>query len=200
MTQLTSDERKGFSGLEAAIVLIAIVVIVAMFFYVVLGTGVTPQKRLENGTKGAEQAGTVQVIGNVYGLATVPSSGINEIRFTGGEPLIRPDILRIGFSIRLVPGAPSMNLTTMKIVFSTPATSPVMLSQGTTASTSVFTTRLNGAGDSVNSIDPDQQIEIDFFIANVPPGTGMNFDLRPPVGALSFNRTAPGTIASTNVL
>ena len=184
MTQLTSDERRGFSGLEAAIVLIAIVVIVAMFFYVVLGTGVTPQKRSENGTKGAEQAGTIQVIGNVYGLATVPSSGINEIRF----------------SIRLVPGAPSMNLTTMKIVFSTPATSPVMLSQGTTASTSVFTTRLNGAGDSVNSIDPDQQIEIDFFIANVPAGTGMNFDLRPPAGALSFNRTAPGTIASTNVL
>ena len=178
MTQLRSDNRKGFTGLEAAIVLIAIVVVAAMFFYVVLGAGFNPQKRSDNGIKSAEQAGTIQMIGNVYGLATVPSSGINEIRF----------------SIRLVPGAPSMNLTTMKIVFSTPATSPVMLSQGTTASTSVFTTRLNGAGDSVNSIDPDQQIEIDFFIANVPAGTGMNFDLRPPVGALSFTRTVPATI------
>jgi len=184
MTQLTSDNRKGFTGLEAAIVLIAIVVIAAIFIYVVLGTGVTSQKRSENGPNGAEQAGTIQVIGNMYGLATAPSSGINEIRFF----------------IRLVPGVPSMNLTTMKIVFSTPATSPVMLSQGTTASTSVFTTRLNGAGESVNSIDPYQQIEIDFFVANVPAGTVMNFDMRPPVGALSFTRTAPGTITNTNVL
>jgi archaeal flagellin FlaB len=184
MTQLTSDERKGFTGLEAAIVLIAIVVIVAMFFYVVLGTGFTPQKKSENGVKGAEQAGTIQVIGDVYGLATVPSSGINEIRF----------------SIRLVPGAQSMDLKTMKIVFSTPATSPVMLSQGTTASTSVFTTRLNGAGDSVNSIDQDQQIEIGFFVENVPAGTVMNFDMRPPAGSLSFTRTAPATITNTNVL
>lgn len=184
MTQLISDDRKGFTGLEAAIVLIAIVVIAAIFIYMVLGTGFTPQKRLENGSKGTEQEGTIQVIGNVYGLATVPSSGINEIRFF----------------IRLVPGATSMNLTTMKIVFSTPATSPVMLSQGTTASTSVFTTRLNGAGDSVNSIDPYQQIEIDFFVADVPAGTRMNFDMRPPVGAFSFTRTAPVSITNTTVL
>jgi flagellin FlaB len=183
MRQLKSDDR-GFTGLEAAIVLIAFVVVAAVFSYVVLGEGFFTQKSPETGYRSFEQANTIQVIGDVYGLSTVPSSGINEIRF----------------SIRLAPGAQSMNLTKMKIVFSTPATSPVTLSQGTTASTSVFTTKLDGAGDSVNSIDQDQQIEIDFFIATVPASTRMNFDMRPPVGALSFSKTTPVTITNTNVL
>lgn len=181
MRQLKSD-NSGFTGLEAAIVLIAFVVVAAVFSYVVLG--ITTPRNQETVNKGVEQVNTIQVIGNVYGLATVPSSGINEIRF----------------SIRLVPGAQSMNLTKMEIVFSTPATSPVTLSQGTTASTSVFTTRLDGGGDLVSSMDQDQQIEIDFLVANVPANTRMNFDMRPPVGALSFSRTAPATITNTNVL
>jgi flagellin FlaB len=182
MTQFTSNERKGLTGPEAAIILIAFVVIAAIFVYMVPGTGFTPQKSPDNRSGGDDSP--VQVAGNVYGLAAVPSSGINEIRFF----------------IRLVPGAPAMNLTTMKIVFSTPATSPVMLSQGATASTSVFTTRLNGAGDSVDSIDQHQQIEIDFFVADVPAGTGMNFDLIPPTGVLTFTGTTPKTITRTNIL
>ena len=167
---LKNNPSDAFTGLEAAIVLIAFVVVAALFSFIVIGF--------------TNQGNTIQVVGNVYGLATVSSSGINEIRF----------------SIRLVPGAKSMNLTKMAIVFSTPATRPVTLSDGTTASTSVFTTRLNGAGDPVSSIDQDQQIEIDFFIANVSANTTMNFDMRPPAGALSFSRTAPATITNTNVL
>jgi flagellin FlaB len=176
----TSDDGR-FTGLEAAIVLIAFVVIAAIFSYVV---GITTPKSLGVFNTGAEPADTIRVIGDVYGLAAVPSSGINEIRF----------------SIRLVPGAPSMNLTTMAIVFSTPATSPVTLSQGTNASASIFTTRLDGGGKPVSSIDPDQQVELDFFVADVPANTRMNFDLRPPAGALSFSRTAPATITTTNIL
>jgi len=185
MRQLKSDDN-GFTGLEAAIVLIAFVVVAAVFSYVVLGAGFfTTQKSQETVYKGVEQASTnIQMIGNVYGLAATPASGIDEIRF----------------SIGLAPGAPSVDLTKMKIVFSTSNTTPAILAQGTTASTSVFTTKLNGATD-VNSMNQNEQIEIAFSVDAVPANTKMTIEIRPSVGAaLPFTKTAPATITATNIL
>ena len=100
---------EGFTGLEAAIVLIAFVVVAAVFSYVVLGAGFfTTQKAQETVYKGVEQStANIQMIGNVYGL-------IKQIRLTG--------INEVKFSIGLAPGAPPIDLTKMKIVFSTPDT------------------------------------------------------------------------------
>jgi len=186
MKQLKSDDS-GFTGLEAAIVLIAFVVVAAVFSYVVLGAGFfTTQKSQETVYKGVEQASTnLQMIGNVYGIASVPASGINEIRF----------------SIGLAPGAPSIDLTGLKIVFSTPSTSPVPLSHDANgdASTEKFSAKLNGATKS--SMDANQQIEITFKVDPVAANTKMNIELRPSVGAaLPFTKTAPATISMTNVL
>jgi flagellin FlaB len=184
MRQLKSDDS-GFTGLEAAIVLIAFVVVAAVFSYVVLGAGFfTTQKSQETVYKGVEQASTnIQMIGNVYGLSTTPSSGIDEIKF----------------SIGLAPGAPSVDLTKMNIVFSTPATTPVPLAQGTTEGTSVFTTKL--AGTDVSSMNQNEQVEIAFNVAVVPANTKMTIEMRPSVGAsLPFTKTAPATITKTNVL
>jgi flagellin FlaB len=184
MRQLKSDDS-GFTGLEAAIVLIAFVVVAAVFSYVVLGAGFfTTQKSQETVYKGVEQASTnIQMIGNVYGLASSASSGINEIQF----------------SIGLAPGAPSIDLTKMNILFSTPTTTPVPISQGTTESTSVFTTTL--AGNAVTSMDQNQQVLIKFNVAPVPANTKMTIEMRPSVGAsLPFTKTAPATITATNVL
>ena len=119
---------EGFTGLEAAIVLIAFVVVAAVFSYVVLGAGFfTTQKAQETVYKGVEQStANIQMIGNVYGLSTDNST-----------------ITNLTFVIGLAPGAPSMDLTKMKIVFSTPATTPVILTQGTTVECStVFTTKI----------------------------------------------------------
>ena len=70
MKKIRSDDN-GFTGLEAAIVLIAFVVVAAVSSYVVLGAGFfTTQKSQETVYKGVEQASTnIQMIGNVYGLA-----------------------------------------------------------------------------------------------------------------------------------
>ena len=56
---------KGFTGLEAAIVLIAFVVVAAVFSYVVLGAGFfTTQKAQETVYKGVEQStANIQMIG-----------------------------------------------------------------------------------------------------------------------------------------
>lgn len=180
--QLKRDDRS-LTGLEAAIILIAVVVVTAIILYMAFGAGSFPFKS-GAGTCCPGPAGTLQLSGNVYGLATEPASGINEIRF----------------SVHLAPDAPAMDLTTMTILFSTPITTPVVLSHGTAASKTVFTTRLNGAGEAVSSITPGQQVEIDFLVENVSAGTRMNFDVRPPAGSLSFSRTAPGTITNTTIL
>ena len=177
---------EGFTGLEAAIVLIAFVVVAAVFSYVVLGAGFfTTQKAQETVYKGVEQStANIQMIGNVYGISSATTSGIDEVRF----------------SIGLAPGAPAIDLTKMKIVFSTPTTDPIILAQGTTATTTVFTTKLNGA-TAVTSMNANDQVEIDFKTAFVPANTKMTMELRPSVGAaLPFSKTAPATISNTSVL
>jgi len=176
---------KGFTGLEAAIVLIAFVVVAAVFSYVVLGAGFfTTQKAQETVYKGVEQStANIQMIGNVYGLADTAGGNITNITFVIG----------------LAPGASAIDLTKMKIVFSTPTTTPVILIQGSPQSVNNFTTKI-GTG-SVTSMNPNDQVEIAFSIAGVGANTRMTMELRPSVGAaLPFSKTAPATIAKTNVL
>jgi archaeal flagellin FlaB len=180
---------EGFTGLEAAIVLIAFVVVAAVFSYVVLGAGFfTTQKAQETVYKGVEQStANIQMIGNVYGLSNDTTKGLNEVKF----------------SIGLAPGAPAIDLTKMKIVFSTPDTTPKILQWGDTANASYFTTKLNGVGTVSNtSMNANEQMEIDFTSdAYVVANTKMTMELRPSVGAaLPFSKTAPATISKTVVL
>jgi archaellin len=149
-----SRNSDAFTGLEAAIVLIAFVVVAAVFAYVILGAGFfTTQKAQETVYKSVEQSTTnLQLVGNVYGLASDPASGINEIKF----------------SLGLAPGAQAVDLTKLKIVFSTPTTPPIILQLADAASTMNFTAKEAGAGFSLDSMTPDQQIEIDFMVEPVP--------------------------------
>ena len=176
---------EGFTGLEAAIVLIAFVVVAAVFSYVVLGAGFfTTQKAQETVYKGVEQStANIQMIGNVYGLSTDNST-----------------ITTVTFVIGLAPSAPAMDLTKMKIVFSTPTTTPQILTQTTVnASTALFTTKIGT--DAKTSMNANDQVEILFSVTGVPANTKMNIELRPSVGAaLPFTKTAPATITNTNVL
>ena len=181
---------EGFTGLEAAIVLIAFVVVAAVFSYVVLGAGFfTTQKAQETVYSGVAQAtSNIQMIGQVYGLtASTDATRINQIQF----------------SVGLAPGSPTLDLTLMKIVFSTPTTSPVVLSYIGTATTSADTTHFFPSINSVvqPSLASQQQVQINFYVAEVRKNTVMNFEIRPSVGAsLPFAKTAPPAITQTNVL
>jgi archaeal flagellin FlaB len=175
---------EGFTGLEAAIVLIAFVVVAAVFSYVVLGAGFfTTQKAQETVYKGVEQStANIQMIGGAYGLSDDNTT-----------------ITNVTFVIGLAPGASPIDLTKMKIVFSTPTTTPVILTQGSAASASTFNTSIGVV--HVDSMNPNDQVEIKFSVAAVPANTKMNMELRPSVGAaLPFSKTAPATITKTVVL
>jgi flagellin FlaB len=175
---------EGFTGLEAAIVLIAFVVVAAVFSYVVLGAGFfTTQKAQETVYKGVEQStSNIMMTGQIFGLSSDNTT-----------------ITNITFPIGLAPGASAIDLRTLKIVFSTPTTDPVILTQGGTASTTTFTTKIGT--ENKTSMNPNEQVEIAFVVAPLSATTKMNIELRPSVGAsLPFTKTAPPTITRTNVL
>jgi flagellin FlaB len=196
MTYITKNDN-AFTGLEAAIVLIAFVVVAAVFSYVVLGAGFfTTQKSQETVYTGVSQAtSNIQMIGQVYGLAS-SSTGtqIKEIRF----------------SIGLAPGSPTLDISKMKIVFSTPGTTPYIYTAATSgtvppawsSSSPQFIALENGAGSAQSSLTSQQQQQISFTVpALVSKNTVMNLELRPSVGAsLPFTKTAPPAITYMNVL
>ena len=133
---------------------------------------------------GSEQpAAGIRMTGNVYGLASDPAAGIDEIRFTLG-----PD-----------PCSPALDLTKMQIVFSTPGTFPVPLLYSTRTSTGFFTAKTGNT--RVTFLNPGDQAEITFYVAPVPANTKMNFVVKPSGGAtVPFIKTAPARISATNVL
>jgi archaellin len=133
---------------------------------------------------GIEQpAAGIRMTGNVYGLASDPDAGIDEIRFTIG----------------LDPCSPALDLTKMRIVFTTPGTFAVPLMYSTRTSTGFFTAK---AGTTrVTSLNPGDQSEITFFVAPVPANTRMNIELKPSGGAtVTIIKTAPARISARNVL
>ena len=76
-----------FTGLEAAIVLIAFIVVAAVFSYVILGAGFfTTQKSQEVVHTGVQQASSsLEVIGNVYAITTTSSDHLQYLKFTIGN-------------------------------------------------------------------------------------------------------------------
>ncbi len=88
------NREDAFTGLEAAIVLIAFVVVAAVFSYVVLGAGFfTTQTAQEAVKTGVEQASSsVQIKGAVLGLKGGSTTNISQIQFqvelgAGGESI-----------------------------------------------------------------------------------------------------------------
>ena len=182
--------EEGFTGLEAAIVLIAFIVVASVFSYVILGAGFfTTQKAQETVYRGVEQSTTnVQLIGNVYGLASDPAEGIDQIRFTIG----------------LVPGTQYVSLEKMNIIVSTSTYGPKILvwtNESSSTPDTNFVAVKNGIGTSQSTMIPGDQTEIRFNITSVPRDTKINFEIRPGVGSsYPFSKTTPSVITTNNLI
>jgi flagellin FlaB len=187
----------GFTGLEAAIVLIAFVVVAAVFSYVVLGAGFfTTQKAQESVyTSVAQATSNIQVVGQVYGITSGSAvDGIKQIRF----------------SIGLAPGSPTLDISKLRIAFSTPTTTPVIYTAATSGTTTpdysatnpTFIALENGMGSMINSLTAQNQTQISFNVSPlVSKNTVINIEIRPAVGAaLPFSKTTPPSLTQMNVL
>jgi len=186
--------EEAFTGLEAAIVLIAFVVVAAVFSYVVLGAGFfTTEKSQEVVHAGVSSAASnIIVKGNVYGLA---DSGVTGIEF-------------LQFDIGLAAGGLPVDMAKTSMVFSTENVTPYTL---------VYTAGAEGTDPAVTtwviwersegSTDDDVLQTGETFTIRAAPTDLINtrekfsIEIKPEMGAsLAVSRTVPPSITATTIL
>ncbi|MFA4861606.1 flagellin [Methanoregula sp.] len=181
----------GFTGLEAAIVLIAFVTVAAVFAYVVIGAGFfTTQKSQEVIQSGIQQASSAMMMtGNVYGIGT-PGSTIDMVNFTisvaaGGTP--------IDMEKTVITYSDKNHLETLA-----PVTG--YFSSSTTPGTWAITDRQNERGISDNVLDKGEQFSISVHpSAGIVKNLEFSIEVAPAGGApMQILRTAPAVIYGVN--
>ena len=190
MKRLLSREE-AFTGLEAAIVLIAFVVVAAVFSYVVLGAGFfSTQKAQEAVYTGVQQASSsFEILGDVYGVDT------------GGGGV---QINYLNFTLGLAPGGIPIDMTKLTMVFAnqsvrqdiTKAT-PLRPNPNPSANQWAIVRDINGNGNEL--LEGGEQMDIVVHLSesanSIAARDVFTLEIKPIIGpALSIARTAPGGI------
>lgn len=178
---------RGFSGLEAAIVLIAFVIVAAVFSYIVLNMGFfSAEKTKETVSKGVTEASsTMTLAGDVIGWKG--TTGIKKIKIP----------------VKLGAGTTPIDLTQGKTVVSF-----IYEKQGI-AESNIYTTSsacvnltFVGTNNGDKMLDPDEKAEFVFDLSQcitgfseVAPNDKFKLEIKPPVGApLQIERTVPASV------
>ncbi len=188
---------EAFTGLEAAIVLIAFVVVAAVFSYVVLGAGFfTTQKAQQVVYSGVQQASSnIIVIGEVYGDASGTPQDIHAILFTiglaaGGSSV---DLNKTVFTYQ--------NRTILKTI-DFPAN--IMGNGGNQPGDWQWyiKSRQNDDGDAALERNEQFTIQVNLSLTQgLPPSEDFTLTIRPDIGAaLPIHKSAPGGLTPMNVL
>jgi len=196
MKRLLSRED-AFTGLEAAIVLIAFVVVAAVFSYVVLGAGFfSTQKAQEAVYTGVQQAASsFEILGDVYGVDT-----------TGGSVQIN----YLNFTIGLAPGGMPIDMTKLTMVFANQSVRNDIGKPGTLLNNPSpgqnqwsISRDINGNGNTL--LEGGEQMDIVVHLwessGSIAARDTFTLEIKPIIGpALSIARTAPGGIDPVNRL
>jgi len=183
--------EEAFTGLEAAIVLIAFVVVAAVFSYVMLGAGFfTSQKSQEVVHTGVDQASSsMEVIGDVYGLNY---SGTNPGNFSN-----------IIFTVGLSSGGSPVDFSKVMMTYSTKdiATLEILTYASSNPSTGEWTVDMvynNETDDTGLLLEEGEQFVINVTVPQKSGGEYLEandkftLELKPSVGTvLGIKRTAP---------
>jgi len=208
MKNINSEDA--FTGLEAAIVLIAFVVVAAVFSYVVLGAGFfttqTAQATVHTGV--AQASSSLEIVGNVMGIAV---SGEDQINY-------------VNVSVALTAGGTAMDLTQMVISYSdnnggrnpninaTPTLSCDDLTIELDTSVADETLLQWCVGQKINDLHADttpnnllEPNEIWVLTIRAPDSATVNtkltYNLQPAVGAvLPITRSVPGGLNPVQAL
>ena len=189
MKQIRINDN-AFTGLEAAIVLIAFVVVAAVFSYVVLGAGFfTTQKAQETVHTSVSQASSsLEVIGNVIGHATT-TANLDYISITVG----------------LTAGGTSMDLDTMVMSYDdgTKRTDVYTKVESTaTPATNAWCIYQKINDNSNNILEPGEQFILYVGVpTSATPNTRFTLNMQPSTGAVTqLVRTVPAAITTINML
>jgi flagellin FlaB len=188
------NNDEGFTGLEAAIVLIAFVVVAAVFSYVVLGAGFfTTQKSQEVVHTGVQQASsTLEIVGNVYG--TGDSSAVKYINFSvalapGGTP--------VDFAKVVMTYSDATNLVTLQ---QSPGTYPISGTEPAVGNWSV-TQIQNGNTDKLLESGEQFVISAQPLTAGIGVNQKFTIEIKPSIGAaFGVTRSTPGGLSNVNIL
>ena len=180
-------EERGITGLETAIVLIAFVVVAAVFAFVVLSTGLFSSERAKETVFAglAKTRGSMELTGNVYGTTDLTR------------------ITNLSFDVTLAAGGDSVNLdpsaTNNKTVIS------YQDSQNSVSNVTYTTTVITGNADKLLEQGELFEIGINLTIAQfaaVTLGTNKTFtlEIKPPSGSyLVVQRTTPAGLSTSIV-
>jgi flagellin FlaB len=191
---LFRSHDQGFTGLEAAIVLIAFVVVAAVFSYVVLGAGFfTTQKAQETVHTSVQQASsTLEVVGNVYGTGQTSAS-----------------ISNINFTVALAPGGTPVDFSKVVLTYSNASTLETLTQDGTSYPTEptgvghwAVTKVNNDVGTNNKLLEAGEQFEISALPSNpIVSNDKFTLEVKPGVGAaFDITRTAPAGLHMVNLL
>ncbi|HNX16868.1 MAG TPA: flagellin [Methanoregula sp.] len=193
--------ERAFTGLEAAIVLIAFVVIAAVFSYVVLGTGFfTSQTAMATLQSGFQQASSsIEIVGNVYGIADPKDlTYLRHVNITialtaGGTPV---DVGSMVISYNDNNGGHNANLTYGGVSGdnSGACTNAMNGGSGTAQEWCIAEKTNNLTAGAV--LEPDAQMVLVIGLpATAIPSTKFSISFQPATGAvLSVSRTIAGKI------
>ncbi len=195
-----------FTGLEAAIVLIAFIVVAAVFSYVVLGAGFfTTQKSQEVVHTGVQQASSsMEIIGNVYGMAATSATGLQYVKFTVGNTA----------------GGTGLDVSKMVVTYTDETTrAPDVVYSTETGDDLIDDLKVASAVDpnyvgawgiieTINAngdtlLEPGEQFVIGVSVptASTTVNTPFTVNLQPSVGAVfALKKTVPPAINPVNIL
>jgi len=182
MWKIFSKDEKGFTGLEAAIVLVAFVVVAAVFSYVMLGAGFyTTQKSQEVVHTGVQQASSsVELSGDLIGKGD------------GTE------ITDINVCLQLTSGGSAVDISKTLIVYSSPTVAPAELQLG-----SGFTIAQRYNSNAGDLLEKGEKFEVNIVTTTYDINANDEFqiEIKPPQGAsYTIHRQAPAAITAIMTL
>jgi archaeal flagellin FlaB len=184
-------DEKGFTGLEAAIVLIAFVVVAAVFSYVMLGAGFfTTQKSQEVVHTGVAQASSsVELSGDVISCGDT----------------VAKNVANVSLFLQLTSGGSSVDMNRTLIVYSSPRVVPKDLTNDTTADANSFQiVRIYNDANGNSLIDKTETFEVLVQVNaldNVQPNQEFQIEIKPPQGATyTIHRKTPPSISAIMTL
>jgi archaeal flagellin FlaB len=187
MKQQTPGED-AFTGIEAAIIFIAFIVVASVFTYIMLGTGFfttqVSQKVVNAEVQGA--ATKVLVVGDIYGLAANTSLGIDTIRF----------------GVTISSGKTPFDLRGSQMILSTEGQLESLSYTSGQASPGEWNISASGSGNN-NGVLAENQIWTIYARPSgvIQAGTQFTLEVKPTGGAsFSIRRTAPKGLDPVNIL
>jgi archaeal flagellin FlaB len=182
-----------FTGLEAAIVLVAFIIVASVFAYTILGVGfMTTQKSQEVVHSSIVGVSSVlQLTGDVYGI----SEGSDEINM-------------INFTVSLAPGGSPIDFNRVVITYSNDVTmetlTPVSGLQSTSTTPGTWAiTRIDGVTGTANTLlEKGEQYSLSVHpVSGTPKDKYLNVEIKSGGGsAITIKRTVPAGVNTVNIL